>query len=87
SAIWDPALSGDQSNTDKAYLAIYDKVNKFFMIDISGAKTRADAEIKITKDTGLDPSNYVAYLWFSDKAVTDPTFKASNSVYAQVVAF
>ncbi len=86
SVSFDTALSGDQSDSDKLYLAIFDKVNKFFMIDISGTETRAGGSITITKDTGLDPANHVAYLWFSDKAVTDPTFKASNSVYAQVTA-
>jgi len=79
-------LIGDQSNSDLAYLAVYDKVSNAFFIDVSGSASRSSGKIGMSLESGLTPSNLECYLWFSDKALTDPTFKASNSVYEQAVA-
>lgn len=83
---WDPSLVGDQSATDKFYCAVYDKVFNAFFIDISGNAERSSGTSTLNLETGLTPSNLETYAWFSDKAITDPTFKASNSFYLQATA-
>jgi hypothetical protein len=76
------SIEGSQKSTDIPYAAIYDPTSELWYVNVAGSGTRADGKLAVQLGAGIyqgDIAKSVAYLWFTDVAVTINGFDCSGS--------